>query len=116
MVPRGVRQWIYRRHGIFCRSCGADEEQAAGSDDRAAVIFGAGIFQALGGEFGIFAERNFPDKFAGVEIDSVERAPRGRYGRVAIGIEKAFVAGEVVLHERRFGLVGFEFLTYAVFR
>src|SRR5271168_4888205 len=36
---------------FFVEVGGADEEKAAGGDDGAAVIFGAGIFHAGGGEF-----------------------------------------------------------------
>src|SRR3974390_2796568 len=94
---------------------GADEKKAAGGDDWPAIVLGAGVFHALSWEFGVFTERNLPDVFAGVQIDGVERAPRGLDGGVTIGIEKAFVAREVVLHRGGQRSDGGEFLVLAGF-
>ena len=41
---------------------GADEDEAAGSDDRPAVVLGARVGQALGRKLRVLAERNPPDE------------------------------------------------------
>ena len=60
-------------------------------DDRPAVVVAAGVLQPFRRQLGILAERNLPADRAGVEIDRVERAPRRRDRRVAVGVaEDAF--------------------------
>ncbi len=71
---------------------------------RPAVVLGAGIRQALGRELGILAKRHTPDEVARVEVDGIQRAPRRRDRRVAIGIEELAVAGEAIRDERRRGV------------
>ncbi|WP_433983767.1 hypothetical protein RBB78_23855 [Tunturiibacter empetritectus] len=78
---------------------GGDEDDAAGGDDGTAVVFGAGVFEALGGELGIVAEGDLPEVAAGVEVDGVESAPGWLDGGVAVGVEEFAVAGEAVFGE-----------------
>src|SRR5262249_61412652 len=88
--------------GAFCCVVVArgEEDPPPCRNDRSAVIFASGVFHACSGQFGIFAERNFPEVFAGIEVDGIESAPRRQNGGVAVGIKKAGIAGEGVLHRR----------------
>src|SRR5260370_6416903 len=69
---------------LFVKAGGADEDETAGGDDRSAIIFRAGIFHSLGGEFWKFAELDVPEVFAGFAADGVKRAP----GRRDVGIAR----------------------------
>src|SRR5208283_3189782 len=80
---------------------GPNEKQSARSDDRPAVILRTGILHALCHQFRVFAERNLPDIFAGIEVDGIQRAPRRLNCGVTVRIEKAPVTGKVILHRRQ---------------
>src|SRR5882724_2990332 len=76
----------------------ADEEKTASCDDRPAVIFRTGVAHSRRGQFRILAERNFPEVFAGVQIDGVQRSPWRKNCGITVWIKKAIVAGEVIFH------------------
>ena len=77
----------------------SDEHQAAGCDNRAAKIFGPGLWNAARGQFGKFAQRYLPKNFAFVEVDRIELTPR-RFDRgIAVFIgEFEIAAGPVRFH------------------
>src|SRR5712664_864402 len=78
----------------------SDEQQSACANNGTAVIFRAGVLLAFCRKLRVFAERNLPDIFAGVQIDSVQSAPRRSYGGIAFRVEKFVVAGEAIGHGR----------------
>ena len=79
----------------------ADEEKASGGDDRATIVFCAGVGLALCGQLRILAEGNLPNVFPGIQIDGVERAPGRSHGGIALRIEKFAVAGEAEFHRQQ---------------
>src|SRR5258708_24239663 len=90
---------------------GADKKKSATGREGAAIIFGSGVMQASRSEFGILTKRNFPEIFAGIEVDGVQCAPWSSHRGITIGIEKAVVAGEVIFHGRRRGSLAGNFFT-----
>src|SRR5579859_3285213 len=92
---------------------GADKEKSTAGDDGAAVVFRASVMQSGRSKFRVFAEGNFPEIFAGIEIDGVESAPGRSDGGIAIGIEKTVVAGEVIFHGEKWRTAAFQFLTFS---
>src|SRR5690349_9353887 len=65
----------------------AYEEQSARSDDRAAIVFRAGLLHSFGDEFGKLTEWNTPSVLARVEVDRIQRSPRRPDGGIAFRID-----------------------------
>jgi hypothetical protein len=99
---------------FFVEAGGADEDQAAGGYDGAAVIFGAGIFHSLHSEFREFAEVDAPEVLTGGEIDGVEGAPGRGDGGIAVGIEEAAIPGEAIFHSEKLGAGAGKFFAIAM--
>ena len=76
---------------------GADEQEAAGGDDRSAVVVAAGVRQPFRGQLREFAEGNLPADRPGVEIDGAERAPWRGNRRVSVGIAEQRLAVASIL-------------------
>ncbi len=102
---------VFRIEGadFFVARAGAEDEAAGGHHGAAEVLL-AGLGHAFRGEFGVLAERHFPDDFAGVEVEAIQRAPRRVAAGVALGIGDSDVAAEGVLRlrvriERRAGAI-----------
>src|SRR5258705_3388854 len=80
--------------GIFVESADhlvarpAAKDQSARGYNRAAEIFSARFRHALGRQFRVLTLRHFPAKFAGVQIDAIEGAPRRLAARITFMIEK----------------------------
>src|SRR5262249_813165 len=72
------------------------KEQATRGDYRAAVVFGPGLRYPLRRQGRVFSQRNAPDQFASVEVETIERAPRRLTGRIAFIVQEPGIAGKTV--------------------
>src|SRR5581483_7721629 len=79
----------------------ANKEQTAGRDDGSAVILRARVSHALRRKFRIFAQVNFPDVLAGVQVDCVQGAPRRGDRGVAVGIQEPTIPGQPIFHRSK---------------
>src|SRR5581483_1145946 len=66
----------------------SDENQSSRGDNRASIALAACVLHALLRQLRIFAERDLPHIFAGVQVNGIESTPRRRDRRVAIGVQK----------------------------
>src|SRR5260370_27270520 len=78
----------------------SDEQQPARSDDRTTVILRASVLLAFRHKFRVLTQRNFPDIFARVQIDGIQRAPGSSDCGITLQVNKVVVAGETVLQRR----------------
>src|SRR6266446_980196 len=76
----------------------SDEQQSACANNGTAVIFRAGVLLAFCRKLRVFAERNLPDIFAGVQIDGVQSAPRRSNGGISFRVQEFVISGEAIFH------------------
>src|SRR4051812_14600618 len=74
--------------------CCRNEDQTAGRDHRATVVFASGRRHAFSRQLWVLAQRSFKQISARVQINGVQRAPWWFDGRVSFLIFKFAVAGE----------------------